>query len=312
MAKKQVATEQRPTIKVGAATGMVFCDKCGVIRKDDGTLYDICHVCEEGKWKTTDDIDVSAYAGDVAAHRKQIMDKLSPWELPMPDNVEITLLKANQSTGIDRMNLIMQAHVKAESFYYSAWAQGDIAAKRKKGPPMPEDVKEMLRRRNKGILPIKEDELAKITKKQIMEASKTQLRNMYWVLYSADAGPNLTTDGMRASLLQEIQTREEAKKRPVEVVEAPVASKPKEKAEKAPKATPKAKMPMYEDKNAQVEREKKWTWIIAGSWREDPGHPGGTLVSIKCQKCGGSREIHAADAFQVKLCRTCKPSKGSK
>jgi hypothetical protein len=291
---------------------MVFCDKCGVIRKDDGTLYDTCHICEEGKWKTTDDIDTSLYASDVAVHRKQIMDKLSPWDLPMPDNVEITLLKANSANGIDRMNLIMQAHVKAESFYYSSWAQGDIAAKKKKGPPMPEDVKEMLRRRNKGIVPVKEDELAKITKKQIMDASKTQLRNMYIVLYDAEAGPNLTTEGMRESLLLEIRMREEAKKRPVETEEAPVAAKPQEKAEKKPKTAPKAKLPMFQDKAAQSEREKKWGWIISGSWREDPEHSGGTLVSIKCQKCGGPREIHAADAFQVKLCRTCKPSKGSK
>jgi hypothetical protein len=306
---KQPALPPRPTIKVGASTGMVFCDKCGVIRKDDGTLYDTCHVCEEGKWKTTDDIDTSAYAGDVAAHRKQIMDRLSPWDLPMPDNVEITLLKANQADGLDRMNLIMQAHVKAESFYYSSWAQGDIAAKKKKGPPMPEDVKEMLRKRNKGILPVKEEELAKITKKQVREATPTQVRNLYWLTYDAEAGANLTHERMRASIIEAIEERETLKKRPVEVEEAqtpPAAPKPQEKAKK------KAKTPIYEDAARMAASEAKWSWVKKGSWRADPEHEGATLLDIVCIKCGGERTIHAADAFQVKLCRTCKPSKGSK
>lgn len=327
MAKKSGAPEvARPTITVGSNNGLVFCSKCGVIRHDDGKLFDICHICEEGKWLHTNDIDTDHYGGDVKEHRKQILQKLMPWDLPMPDNVEITLHKADQATGIDRMALIMQAHVKAETFYYKSWAEGDIAAKKKKGPPMPDDVKELLRKR-KHPEPIHPEYLIdmKITIPQVKKASPYELKKLFEAVYDASAGANLTTEGIRSSIIGALEEQQgigryapgaieaaaaaedaaEASKAPSEPVKAPVVK------EKAPKVPKKAKIPLFKDMEGMARRETSWPWVAAGSWREDPEHPGATLVTIKCTKCDGIREIHAADAFQVKLCRACKPSKGA-
>lgn len=311
MAKKPtVEVEDRPTIKVGANTGMVFCSKCGVIRNDDGSLFDICHICEEGTWKHTNDIDTDAYGYDVKEHRKRILETLMPWDLAMPDNVEITLLKADQATGLDRMTLIMQAHVKAESFYYRSWANGDIAAKKKKGPPMPEDVKELLRKR-KNPDPINLEALMKVTIARVKKATPHELGKLYEEVYGAIAGANLTTDRRRASIIEALTELQEAGRMPPEPLEAnPVVEAAPKAKEKAPKVPKKAKVPLYQDAAGMAEREAKWPWVVAGSWREDTEHPGATIVTIKCTKCDGIRTIHAADAFQVKLCRACKPSKG--
>lgn len=72
------------------------------------------------------------------------------------------------------------------------------------------------------------------------------------------------------------------------------------------------RVPLYKDKTAQLEKEKIYPWIISGSWRQDPLKANSTILDIKCQDCGVAREIHAADAFQVKRCVTCKKKRPSK
>ena len=306
---KPTQTESKQNVKIGSSSGLVYCNKCGVIRSDDGSLYDICHICEEGKWMHINDIDTDQYAGDVKEHRKQILNKLIPWELTIPDNVEIALFKANSATGMDRMQLIMQAHVKAESYYYSAWANGKIKAKKK---PMPEDVKNMLKNRNVAPDVVNKDPLMKITIARVKRASPHEISKLYEEVHGATAGPNVTTERRRQSIIETIiqmnerGERSEAPPEPPEEEKNAVTNKPSKEHVVAKHK----KTPIHEDKAAQAEKESKYTWIISGSWRPEPGHENKTILDIKCIKCGNSRTIHAGDAFQVKLCRDCKPSKG--
>lgn len=71
----------------------------------------------------------------------------------------------------------------------------------------------------------------------------------------------------------------------------------------------KSKLPMFGDVDAQIELKKRYPWVIAGSFVQDPEKSGGTLLNIECQVCKDERTIHLADAFHTK---TCKPCKGKK
>lgn len=85
-------------------------------------------------------------------------------------------------------------------------------------------------------------------------------------------------------------------------VARPVQS-PAAKKERPPKK------PVFNDPEKQKEVKLKYPWVIEGTFRQDPQKAGGTNVDIKCQKCGGSRTVHLADAFQVKLCVKCRQAK---
>lgn len=77
-------------------------------------------------------------------------------------------------------------------------------------------------------------------------------------------------------------------------------------AEPTPKV---AKLPVFRDESKQAELILKYPWAIAGSFKQDPDKAMGTVLDIKCQKCGANRHIHLADLFQVKLCLVCKTMK---
>lgn len=69
------------------------------------------------------------------------------------------------------------------------------------------------------------------------------------------------------------------------------------------------KGPVYLDKIRQSEIMSKYAWVT-DSFKQDPHKPGGTVVDIKCQKCGSLRTIHIADCFQTKLCLNCRNING--
>lgn len=69
-----------------------------------------------------------------------------------------------------------------------------------------------------------------------------------------------------------------------------------------------SKVPVFNDPEAQTLVSNKYPHIIPGTFKQDPEKPGGTLVDIKCQKCGSSRTVHMADVFQCRLCKQCRQS----
>lgn len=75
------------------------------------------------------------------------------------------------------------------------------------------------------------------------------------------------------------------------------------------KAAKQPKKPVFQDPEQQKAVKLKYDWAIEGSFRQDPEKAGGTILDIKCQKCGESRTIHLADCFQVKLCLKCRGTK---
>jgi hypothetical protein len=290
-----------------------------------------CGRCTIG-WVTLDSIDVKKFPSDVAHHHKQIIQNLAKWELGLRPNILVTLHQACKAEGAVRMKLLMKAHEKADTHYYKMWAENKIDAKKKKGPPMPEEVKALLRRR-KDPDPVNIEPLMTVSIKAIRKADVHGLRDLYWKVYGANAGPNLTSETMRRSLEYAVRELLEAKKRqpsPEDVdLEPPMTQLPDidldpeseklmtaavAKVPKPPKvAKPKvAKVPLYEDKAGQAEREAKWAWCVKGSWRADPEHDGGTLLDINCTVCGAERTIHAADLFQVKLCLACRSASKKK
>jgi len=72
----------------------------------------------------------------------------------------------------------------------------------------------------------------------------------------------------------------------------------------------KVKLPVFKDNKQQIVAQNKYPWIVPGTFTQDPGKPGGTIVQIKCQiqgpGCKKTRTIHLADAFQVKICTSCR------
>jgi hypothetical protein len=72
------------------------------------------------------------------------------------------------------------------------------------------------------------------------------------------------------------------------------------------KVAKKSKKPVFDDPETQKLVLTKYPWAIPGSFRQDPEKAGGTNLDIKCQRCGMTRTIHLADAFQVKFCTACK------
>lgn len=307
-----------PEAVTNAPEGVIFCSTCGVIRRVGKDTSERC-VYDGGQWLNLDSIDVNQFDPDVIQHRNTIEKHLAQWDLQIPANVEITLYQANQlkDNKQARNNLLMKAHVKADTYYYKMWGDDKIEAKRKKGPPMSEEVKEILRRRRERHPEVVNIEpLMKVSLKAIRNADTMGLRQLYWDVYGAEAGANLTADNMRRSLESAVKELIETGKRksgPDDDV-PPQVTKKVNMSENAQAKTPSKpkKVPLYEDKKAQAEREAKYPWCVKGSWRQDPDHPSGTLVDIKCMECGDNRTVHTADLFQVKLCSKCRDSKKTK
>lgn len=94
----------------------------------------------------TVELDVESLGNnDVAYHRAKIDEWLDQWGLKIdPDNVlhggsvTVYLNDAEATGGLDRIDLILKAYRKAQSFYYGRWANGQI---RGKSMPLPEDIK---------------------------------------------------------------------------------------------------------------------------------------------------------------------------
>lgn len=76
------------------------------------------------------------------------------------------------------------------------------------------------------------------------------------------------------------------------------------------KKAPNRGVPIWQDPVKQAELVTKYPWTVPGSFKVDPAKAASTILSIKCTKCGtNTREIHAADLFQVKMCLSCKSPK---
>jgi hypothetical protein len=314
--KKTKSTAASPTVKIVASDGVVWCEDCFSIRHTDVALSPTC-TCG-GRWMLTELINVDDLSDDIKVHRVKIAATLAQHGLTVPVNVDIALMKAD-SIDIElekskRLEAVMAAYRKADNAYYSAWSNGKIKDKKEK---MPEDVKAMLKaKRNK--LPQPEDigPLMKVTLSAIKNATPTGVRDLYFKVYGAEAGGNITVERMRASIAEAIRELMDSGKMPKEeeapgereasqaALVAPNPPKPKKESVK--------KQALYDDKAGQVERESKWAWVKKGSWRQDPEHAGGTILEIICQLCGSERTIHAADTFQVKLCSACKKTSKSK
>lgn len=88
-----------------------------------------------------------------------------------------------------------------------------------------------------------------------------------------------------------------------EMKEAPAAlARPVQKTKPAKQS----KTPVFKDSNKQKEIKLKYGWVQENSFRQDPEKEGGTILDIKCQKCGEPRTVHLYDAFQCKVCLRCK------
>lgn len=306
-----------PEAVTNAPEGIVFCSSCGVIRRVVKTITERCDY-DGGHWLNLDTIDVTKFDPDIQQHRDTIVKHLGQWDLQVPSNVDITLYQANATQDKQtRNNLLMKAHVKADTYYYKMWGDDKIEAKHKKGPPMSEEVKEILKaRRERHPEIVNIEPLMKVSLKSVRHADVHGLRQLYWDVYGAEAGANLTADNMRRSLEYAIKELISTGKRAAnsdDDVPPPQSTKkantnmPDETESKQP-SKPK-KVPLYENQQAQAEREAKYPWCVKGSWRQDPEHESGTLVDIKCQECSSIRTVHTADLFQVRLCVKCRDSK---
>jgi hypothetical protein len=248
-----------------APLDIVFCSNmyCNVIRRTSDLTSNLCPQCQS-KLLTLEDIDITQYGGDIKNHRNQIKQDLAKFKLVIPPNVEITLFKASQLQNLDRMELIMKAHTKAELAPFT----------------------------NKTI---------KITLKQVQKCTDTvEMRNFYYGVYGADAGSNLTLENMRQSLIAALNELVGNDEIPLEDVPTKIAKV------KPVKPTKTVKLKLFNDRDAQIEREQKYPWCIPESWHEDPNKPGSTLVNIKCIKCGKTQSTHAAELFHIKTCKECK------
>lgn len=114
----------------------------------------------------------------------------------------------------------------------------------------------------------------------------------------ADMGPPMPED-VKQKLKEINQQRREEKQ------EHTKSAKVVDTSTEKPK---RSKTPVFQDPDAQKLVLTKYPWVVDGSFKQDPEKAGGTLVSIKCA-CGKLREIHLADAFQVKMCLECRAKK---
>lgn len=116
-------------------------------------------------------------------------------------------------------------------------------------------------------------------------------------------------DDVKAQLRELNEKRREEKKAEREASEARRKELDKADLEKDRRTVAKkSKKPVFDDPETQKLVVAKYSWVIPGTFRQDPDKPGGTNLDIKCQACGMSRTIHLADAFQVKFCTGCKSS----
>jgi hypothetical protein len=106
--------------------------------------------------------------------------------------------------------------------------------------------------------------------------------------------------------LKEYKREQKEIRTPVGIGQGPAEERAPPKP--APTSVKRSKVPLFNDMKAQQERVAKYPWVVAGSFREDPSHPGGTIADIKCQEtgCTAKRTVHAGDLFQVKFCAPCK------
>jgi hypothetical protein len=266
----------------------------------------------------TELINVDDLDDDIKVHRAKIAATMAQHGLEVPVNVDIALMKADsidiETERARRHEAIMAAYRKADNAYYSAWSNGKIKDKKEK---MPDDVKAMFKaKREKLPQPKDLEPLMKVTLSKIKKATPTNVRDLYFEVYGAEAGGNLTVERMRASMAEAIRELMAAGKMKDEP-EAPEEREASQAALVAPNP-PKAKresakkLAVYEDSTAQAEKEAKYPWAAPGSWRQDPEHPGSTILDIKCISCGASRTIHLADLFQCKLCVGCRKASKSK
>ena len=193
----------------------------------------------------------------------------APYCLVAPDNVVNALSAASKLTGNDRVAMIRKAVDKAQIMFYGAWARGTIKVKTKF---------------TKAMTPETKQKLKEINKQKREEREKKQLKPQL----------SVQTKGVRDTMADTTATA------PVAAPATPPVATPKVAKEK------KARTPAYKDVAKQAETCAKYSWVIAGTFKQDPAKEGGTLVDIKCVKCGKTRSIHLADAFQVKLCADCK------
>jgi hypothetical protein len=314
--KKTKIMPTTPTIKIVASDGIVWCDTCFSIRHTDVALSPTC-ACG-GRWMLTELINIDDLSDDIKVHRNKIAAELSRHGLDVPVNVDVALMKADaidiEMEKTKRHEAIMAAYRKADNAYYSAWSNGKIKDKKQK---MPDDVKAMLKaKRNKLPQPKDLEPLMKVSLATVKKATPTGVRDLYFKVYGAEAGGNLTVERMRASIAEAIRELMSVGKMPSEPegTEEREASQAALVAPNPPKAKRESakKRAVYEDSTAQAEKEAKYPWAIKGSWRQDPEHPGSTILDIKCTLCGAARTIHLADLFQVKLCVSCRKSSKSK
>jgi hypothetical protein len=254
---------------------------------------------------------------DVEVHRATINEWLEQYGLTIDPldvfnggNVHECLEKAKLATGLDKIDLICKAYRKAQSYYYGQWANGKIKAKKE---PMPDDVKQMLRERNQPQ-PDDKTALEQYTIRQLEKMDENQIKAAFNLVFGPQTKQH-TTDFKQRLLINNIAKEVKAGKMPdipdntALVVSGETESEIKGFASKSGSKKSKPKLALWQDKAAQKEKEAAYPWVKSGSWRKDPNKEGGTIADIVCQTCGGLREVHLADCFQIKYCISCKKLK---
>lgn len=206
--------------------------------------------------------------------KQRLMDEyLTPHKLEMPAYVLKALFQAAEAEGAEKSELLEKARQKAETHYLAAWARGEIKQKDENAPPMPEEVKELLKQKN-----------AERREREKAEREADRKRAEHFA---------------KAEKPTVVKTNKPQKVDP-----------PEDKPKKV--ITKKSKKPVFDDPETQQLVLTKYPWAIPGTFRQDPDKPAGTNLDIKCQRCGMARTIHLADAFQVKFCTSCKNGTNAK
>lgn len=253
---------------------------------------------------------------DVEVHRATINEWLSQYGLKIDPldvfnggNVHECLEKAIVAAGLDKIDLICKAYRKAQSYYYGQWANGKIKTKKE---PMPDDVKQMLRERNTPQ-PDDKSALKSYTVRQLEKMDETQIKEAFNLVFGPQT-KNHTVDYKQRLLINNIAKEVKAGNMPAApentpiVVSAETESEIKGFASKNGSEKSKPKLALWQDKEAQKEKEAAYPWVMSGSWRKDPKKENGTVADIVCQTCGTLRECHTGDLWQCKSCLDCKKS----